>query len=73
MSSDDDVEAILRAESEGDCREDPNDLLARADRRRNAVDVSNTDNFAAVRRNNGREIIILFYPQNKSFGKERSL
>ena len=64
---DDDDEAILKAVNDGDWREETNPLVDRADRRKNAVDVFNTDNLAAVRRNNGREIIILLCRRSLSF------
>ena len=54
-----DDDAILKAADDGDCLDRLSPLLDIVDRRKNAVDVSNTENLAAVRKNNGREIIIV--------------
>ena len=57
-----DDDAILNAADDGDCLDRLNPLLdIVVDRRKNAVDVSNTENLAAVRKNNGREIIIVLH------------
>jgi len=68
-ASEDDDDAILNvADGLGDDFRDEEDkidrkefdpLLDRVDRRKKAVDVSNTESFAAVRKNNGREMIII--------------
>jgi hypothetical protein len=68
-SGDDDDDAILNAadglednlrdEEDKIDRKEFDPLLDRVDRRKKAVDVSNTESFAAVRKNNGREMIII--------------
>jgi len=76
FAGEDDDDDILKAVDDDDDRKDQegkrclkeiNPLLHISDRRIKAVDVSNTENLAAVKNNNGREIIIITCTQVSRF------